>query len=103
MLWPPHVISGSDWPGVRDPTIGPLVMRDEPLVLGDEASVRLRAVRWGERLYLVRPEERSRFCASLRSGAEPRKTRAGDQLLRSGDQRKRAGKNAPQICLRPEK
>lgn len=103
MRWPPPVISGSGWPGVRDPTIGPLVMRDEPLVLGDEVSVRLRAVRWGERLYLVRSEERGRFCGSVRSGAEPRKTTAGDHLLRSGDQRKRAGVGAPEICLSPGK
>lgn len=101
--WPPPVISGSGWPGVRDPTIGPLVMRDAPWVPGDEGPVRLRAVRWGERLYLVRSEERGRFCASVRSGAEPRETSAGDHLLRSGDHRRRAGAGAPGICLRPEK
>jgi hypothetical protein len=100
VLWPPQDIPGSDWPGVRDPTVGPWI--GPSVVGGSEASVRLRAVRWGERLYLVRPEERGRFCGSVRSGAEPRKTGAGDQLLRRGDQRKRAGVGAPQICLSSE-
>lgn len=44
------------------------------------------AVRWGERRYLIQPEDILQFCSDVRAGDEPRKRRHGMYLLRFGDE-----------------
>jgi len=43
-------------------------------------------VRWGDRRYLLAPEQIERFCADANSGDEPRPSLYGEYLMRRGDE-----------------
>ena len=100
--WPPRETSPA-WPAVQDPTSGPYKFPDTFPDIDTQEQPWLEPVRWGERLYLVRPAERASFCRAILSRVEPRRTMAGHQLLRSGDERKRAARGAPDICPSTDK
>lgn len=50
----------------------------------------LLPVRWGERLYLLRPRQREAFYIAASEGVEPRRTAWGGFFLRVGDEEKPA-------------
>jgi hypothetical protein len=52
--------------------------------------VELMPVRWGERMYLLPPNELVRFCNLINSGREPREKQRGSVFLREGDEEKSA-------------
>lgn len=51
-----------------------------------KGSERLYPVQWGERHYLIPPEEMKDFCSDIDGGQEPRAASWGLHLLRRGDE-----------------
>ena len=45
-------------------------------------------VKWGERQYLIRPDEIAEFCSAVNLGSEPRESSRGEFLLRDEDWKK---------------
>jgi hypothetical protein len=56
----------------------------------DKPPMRFLLVRWGERSYLVHPDDLVGFCNEVNSGWEPRTFDLGGTLLRTGDEQKPA-------------
>jgi hypothetical protein len=83
--------------GVYDRNMGSISESDGMLKLGFAFSRSKRSVvpaelipvRWGERAYLISPDEMPKFCDSVNRGREPRNDVHGEFLLRRGDENKR--------------
>ena len=96
---PPQEPSGSTWPpSLTDPTKGPFVLGHRQSGISWGETLWLRPLRWGSRLYLVPADDDESFCRAVRSGLEPRRSPLGEQFLRRGDHRKRAGRRPPAEC-----
>lgn len=68
---------------------------------GDRLPLSYSIVRWGERVYLVPPEEFPRFCSGVVQGWEPREDDHGEFFLRMGySDRKPAGKPSLPVSYR---
>jgi hypothetical protein len=85
----------STWPPSLDDPTAPLVVSRS----GGLGFVVLNPLRWGSRLYLVRSLRG--FCGAIAAGKEPRSVPFGDEFFRSGDHKKKAGKEPPPECSDP--